>query len=185
MLNIKTLVLIFLPLFMFSQSYETQKYRLVNKIDNFEIRYYPKAIKAKVESNNNSNNNFMKLFRYISGNNEANQKIAMTTPVYMRKNSVNSTMEFVMPSKFDMQSIAVPNDKSVKIIESDAGFFASVRFGGYSNPSRQKKYTNELLQILESKDISYIGEPLLVSYNSPYKFFSRRNEIIIEINYNE
>ncbi|MCH1547241.1 MAG: heme-binding protein [Flavobacteriaceae bacterium] len=181
----KTILLIFVPLIMFSQSYETQKYKLINKTDNFEIRYYPKAIKAKVVSNNNSNNNFMKLFRYISGDNEDDQKIAMTTPVYMKKNSENSTMEFVMPSKFDMQSISVPNDKSVKIIESNAGYFASVRYGGYSNFSKQEKYTNELMQILKNKDIAHIGDPMVVSYNSPYKFFSRRNEIIIEINYTE
>ena len=90
-----------------------------------------------------------------------------------------------MPSKFDMQSISVPNDKSVKIIESNAGYFASVRYGGYSNFSKQEKYTNELMQILKNKDITHIGDPMVVSYNSPYKFFSRRNEIIIEINYTE
>jgi len=35
------------------------------------------------------------------------------------------------------------------------------------------------------KNIDVIGKPSYVSYNSPFKFFSRRNEIIIEINYSE
>ena len=42
----------------------------------------------------------MKLFRYISGNNEEQNKISMTTPVYMNNDSVGSSMDFVMPSKF-------------------------------------------------------------------------------------
>ena len=77
---IKLISLILFPLFMFSQSYETQKYNLIDKSDDFEIRYYPKSIKARVVSTSNSNNNFRKLFSYISGNNKTNEKIAMTTP---------------------------------------------------------------------------------------------------------
>ena len=57
----KSILLIFFPLIMFIQSYETQKYTLIDKSDDFEIRYYPKSLKAKVISETNSNNNFMKL----------------------------------------------------------------------------------------------------------------------------
>ena len=68
-----------------------------------------------IEGSTNSNNNFMKLFRYISGNNQTNGKIAMTTPVYMNNDSVGSSMDFVMPSKFDLNSIYKPNDGDVKV----------------------------------------------------------------------
>ena len=37
-----------------SSDYETQKYEVVLKDSNFEIRYYPPAIKAKVLSENGS-----------------------------------------------------------------------------------------------------------------------------------
>ena len=84
---VKLILLIFFPLIMFSQTYETQKYTLVDKSDDFEIRFYPKSIKARVISTSNSNNNFRKLFSYISGNNKTNEKIAMTTPVYMNSDS--------------------------------------------------------------------------------------------------
>ena len=89
-------LLLFLPLVMLSQKYETQKYNVIKTMDNFEIRYYPPTIKAKVSSNRN----FSKLFQYISGNNEKKEKIAMTTPVYMSKKKEKITMEFVMPSKY-------------------------------------------------------------------------------------
>lgn len=179
----KSILLIFFPLTMFSQTYETQKYTLIEKSDDFEIRYYPKSLKAKVISETNSNNNFMKLFRYISGNNQTNGKIAMTTPVYTNSDSTGNSMEFVLPSKFDLNSIYKPNDGDVKIIESKSGYFASLKYGGYSSSSKVESYTKKLYNTLNDKNIEYIGKPSYVSYNSPYKFFNRRNEIIIEINY--
>ncbi|MFL2622510.1 MAG: heme-binding protein, partial [Candidatus Marisimplicoccus sp.] len=74
-----------------SQKYETQEYEIINQIDKAEIRYYPSAAMIKVSSSMSRNNNFGKLFRYIAGNNKNDEKIAMTTPVYM--SNENRTME--------------------------------------------------------------------------------------------
>ena len=178
-------LLILFPLFMFTQTYETKKYNWIDKSNDFEIRYYPKSIKARVVSTSNSNNNFRKLFTYISGNNKTNEKIAMTTPVYMNKNSNGSSMDFVMPREFDLNNIHEPNDKDVKIIESKAGYFATLKYGGYSNSFKVESNTNKLYKILKEKNIEIVGQPSYVSYNSPFKFFSRRNEIIIEIKFAE
>ena len=181
----KLILLTLFPLFMFTQTYETQKYNLIDKSDDFEIRYYPKSIKARVISTSDSNNNFRKLFSYISGNNNTNEKIAMTTPVYMNSDSNGNSMDFVMPSEFNLSNIHKPNDKDVKIIESKAGYFATLKYGGYSNSFKVESNTNKLFKILKGKNIDFIGEPSYVSYNSPFKFFSRRNEIIIQIKFEE
>ena len=82
----------------FSQKYETQEYQVVEQIDNAEIRFYPSAAMVKISADQNRNNNFGKLFRYITGNNQENEEIAMTTPVYM--SDQNKTMEFVLPKKY-------------------------------------------------------------------------------------
>ena len=87
-----------------SQKYETQEYKVVDQINDVEIRFYPSAPMIKVSSNQSRNNNFGKLFRYIAGNNKSDQKIAMTTPVYMSDN--NKTMEFVLPKKFLSSQVA-------------------------------------------------------------------------------
>ena len=76
---------------------------VVDQIDNAEIRFYPSAAMIKVSSGQNRNNNFGKLFRYISGNNSENEEIAMTTPVYIYDD--NKTMEFVLPKKNIYQKI--------------------------------------------------------------------------------
>ena len=40
-----------------SQKYETQEYKVVDQIDQIEIRYYPSAPMIKVTSNQSRNNN--------------------------------------------------------------------------------------------------------------------------------
>mgnify|MGYP000317587379 FL=1 len=68
-----------------SQNYESHSYKTLFEEDNFEIRNYDPVMKARTFSNTGSN--FGKLFRYISGYNEGNQKIEMTTPVYMNEDN--------------------------------------------------------------------------------------------------
>ena len=126
-------------------NYETQKYSVILNDDDFEIRYYEPAIKASVTSDENSNNNFYKLFQFISGNNSKNEKIEMTTPVYMYPEDGTSAMEFVLPKKYMRQQAPAPLGANVKIYESKPGYFAAVRYGGYSNASKVKIYTDRLM----------------------------------------
>ena len=61
-------------------------------------------------------NNFYKLFQFISGNNSKNEKIEMTTPVYMKSEDEKNKMEFVMPSKFNMDNIFTIQTSLLKIV---------------------------------------------------------------------
>ena len=44
--------------------------KYIDQIDNAEIRFYPSSAMIKVSAEQNRNNNFGKLFRYIAGNNQ-------------------------------------------------------------------------------------------------------------------
>ena len=68
-------ILLLILMLINSSSYETQKYELIISEDNFEIRFYPSSLKAKVVSDRNANGNFYKLFQFISGNNTKSEKI--------------------------------------------------------------------------------------------------------------
>jgi len=59
---------------------EEAKYDIVKSNDTYEIRKYSDRLAVQVASTS-GNNGFRKLFNYISGNNEKNQKIKMTVPV--------------------------------------------------------------------------------------------------------
>lgn len=177
-----TLLVLLVSMSIFSQKYETHSYKTMLSEDNFEIREYDPVMKARAYSNT-GNNNFMKLFRYISGNNEKNQKIPMTTPVYMKEEKQGSMMEFVLPSTLNENNASQPLSQDVELYMDQGGVYASIRYGGYSNKSKRNKYTSQLNKKLEKMNIDKIGDFVHVSYDSPYKFYNRRNEVIIKVNY--
>ena len=123
-----------------SQKYETQEYQVIDQIDKIEIRYYPSAPMIRISSNQSRNNNFGKLFRYITGNNKNEEKIAMTTPVYMSNQS--KTMEFVLPKRFLSGDIPVPNDNDVETYISEPKYYAAIKYSGYSNNKNCLLYTS-------------------------------------------
>ena len=167
----------------FSQKYETQEYQVVEQIDNAEIRFYPSAAMVKISADQNRNNNFGKLFRYITGNNQENEEIAMTTPVYMYDQ--NKSMEFVLPKKYLSEDLPIPNDKDLEAYISNPRYFAAIRYSGYSNPNKILKYRNELKSILENNGLEIISDFYVLSYDAPTKFYNRRNEILFEISYKD
>ena len=70
--------ILFLSMSIFSQKYETHSFETLFSEDNFEIREYDSVMKARAFSDS-GNNNFMKLFRYISGNNEKKENYITNT----------------------------------------------------------------------------------------------------------
>ena len=179
----KYFIIFFISVTTMISKYETQKYSVILTDDNFEIRFYDSSIKAKVVSNRSANGNFYKLFQFISGNNSTGEKIAMTTPVYMKEDGEKNTMEFVMPSDYELETITQPTDKDVVIFESEAKHFACIKYGGYSNSNKFDTHSDKLRKKLKELNIEMMGDVFYVSYNSPYKIFNRRNEAMVEINY--
>lgn len=182
------LLIVAIPLLMaFSTSrIEKQKYRVIKKESEFEIRYYPPAIFATIRSSAKSyrelsSSGFRKIAGYIFGNNESGSKIAMTSPVHMDINNRESSMSFVMPSAFDLEKLPRPSDQSVEIHESPAEYTAAIEFGGYANDEKIQEYANQLLNALNKKGIKTKGNVRYLGYNPPYQFIGRKNEVIVAI----
>ena len=80
----KIFKIIFYSICLFAYSHvmanEEAKYDIVKSNNTYEIRKYSDRLAIQVASTS-GNNGFRKLFNYISGNNEKNQKIEMTVPV--------------------------------------------------------------------------------------------------------
>ena len=62
----------------------------------------------------------------------------MAASVY---NSLQSK-QFVMPSKYNQENIVNPNDQSITVYSSKPGYYAAIRYGGYSNDDKVKKHHN-------------------------------------------
>ena len=177
-----TFFLLFLSMSIFSQKYETHSFQILFNEDNFEIRKYDPVMKARALSDS-GNNNFMKLFRYISGNNENKEKISMTTPVYMKEQNNSSIMEFVLPAKFNESNVSKPLSDEVELYMDSGGTYASISYGGYSSSFKRNKYKSLLDQIILKMNLDKIGDFIYLSYDSPYKFYNRKNEVIVKVNY--
>jgi len=163
------------------QRYESQPYEVLQSMDDLEIRFYPPAMMAKTKAN--TGNPFSTLFRYISGSNQNNEKIEMTTPVHMYPEDGTSAMEFVLPKKYMEQDAPIPSQSNVEIYQSEPGYFAAVRYGGDSNASKVKTHTDRLMGEIQKHNLKAISNPVVLSYDSPYKVMNRRNEIVVEIDY--
>lgn len=186
-------------LFLLIQSYEVvsgsletenQKYRLVLSDSQFEIRFYPSATFAKIYSQGTdyksvASSGFRKLAGYIFGGNELKKSIAMTAPVRMEMTDKGSTMSFVMPEKYQESDLPKPNDSGVHIVKSSPQYVASISFGGYADDEKIKEKRDQLLQLLQEKGIKVAGEYIFLGYNAPYQFWSRKNEVVIPIEWKE
>ena len=166
-----------------AQQTETQSYDVIEKHDNIEIRYYPPAAKVMSRGKIGENTNFRNLFNYISGSNSKNEKISMTTPVYMKNDKENQIMEFVLPKKFNDKEIPIPVNNNLEVYKSKEGTYASIRYSGYNHSEKQLLYTEKLLIKLKDLGRNITGTPILLSYDAPYKFYNRRNEVLIELSY--
>lgn len=169
---------------------ETQPYRVVKQEKEFEIRFYPAATMATVTSAAKSykelaNPGFRRLASYIFGGNEANQSIAMTSPVHMDINDSLSSMSFVMPAEYTLATLPKPKDATVILQTSPAEYVAAIRFGGYASDSDIKEYTAKLATALKSHGIQFHGNFRFLGYNAPFEVFGRRNEVIVNVDWKE
>jgi len=178
----KFLVFLWLPISVMSQT-EMQSYQVVRSFSEVEIRFYPPVMMAK-HTANNEGSGFGKLFNYISGNNSKQTKIAMTTPVHMEKSKEVNSMAFVLPKHFNQDNTPLPNEDSLTVFEDQGGYFAAIRYSGYTSTVKEKEYTSVLKNLLEKEKITPSGLPKILVYDSPYKFINRRNEILIPIEFN-
>ncbi len=169
---------------------ENQKYRLVLKEEGFEIRFYPSATFAKINSPGTNyksvaSSGFNKLAGYIFGGNDQGKSIAMTAPVRMEMSDKGSTMSFVMPEKYQTSDLPKPKDASVQIVKSSPQYVAVIRFGGYADDEKISEHRAILLKLIENKGIKVTGEYTFLGYNAPFQFWGRTNEVAIPIEWKE
>jgi len=169
---------------------EEQPYQVIKVYDSFEVRFYPSATIASINSNAKTykdlgSSGFRKLANYIFGGNNENKNIAMTAPVYMDINDSQSTMSFVMPKNYNRKNLPNPNDSTIMIKETESVYVAVIKFGGFASDSKIKEYTEKLKKQLLEKQISFYGNFSYLGYNPPFQLVNRRNEILVNINWNK
>ena len=162
---------------------EESKYDVIKTNEVYEVRKYSDRLAVETITTS-QNSSFRKLFKYISGNNQTNEKIEMTTPVTRIEKDGNMTMQFYLPKKFDKKNAPNPSQNDIKIINIDGGYYAVLKYSGRASDNSFKKHKDILQNKLIKDNISIVSLPIRASYNSPFTLpMLRRNEVMFRINY--
>jgi len=164
-------------------AYEESKYNVVKSNEIYEVRKYSDRLAVQAV-NTNQNNSFQKLFNYISGNNETNEEIKMTTPVTQMKKKGNMTMQFYLPSNFNKDNVPNPSRSDVEIVNIEGGYYAVIRYSGRASDKNFIKHKEILENELKKDNISIVGPAIKATYNRPFTLpMLRRNEVMLEVNW--
>lgn len=167
--------------------YESAPYEVVESDGNIEIREYPDLVLASTQAKFQARGNdgsFMRLFRYISGNNESDQKIAMTTPVFMEPDSADSKgqMGFVIPKAVAEAGVPAPKAADVAIRSREGGRFAVIRFSGVMNEKKAEVQEAKLRDWLSERGLEAEQSSERAGYDPPFTPGPlRRNEVLIRL----
>jgi hypothetical protein len=163
--------------------YESAPYRRVSADGKFEIRDYPALTVVETPTargGNEADGGFTRLFRFITGGNEAKQKIAMTTPVFMSGSVSNSTMAFVMPAKLTAAQVPKPSDGSLAVRELEPGRFAVLRYSGGRNAEKEAQMLSRLKSWMAGRGLNALSPPVFAYFDPPWTpAFLRRNEVML------
>ena len=180
---------------------EEAEYKVLKKDNNFEIRDYAPQIIAETiiegDFEDAGSMAFKRLFRYISGDNKSRAKISMTAPVSIeaegekiemtvpvRQQRVQEkwSVSFMMPAKYTLEALPVPDDPEVKLRQVPARRIAAVRYSGFWSEKNYQKNKTKLESWIQKMGFIIAGNPIWARYNPPFTpWFLRRNEVLIPV----
>ena len=165
---------------------EYNHYKVVKKIDNCEIRLYKDLIYAsyKPKNKNDRDNSFRNIADFIFGNNKNEEKIAMTSPVVIKLHNDNE-MAFIMPNKYDINSLPKPKNTDINIYTEKSSMKAAITYSGYTSSKKEAEIIKELKEILKKEKLEHNNDFEVLVYNSPWKLINRKNEIVVSIKSNK
>ncbi len=180
---------------------EEAPYKVEEKAGKFELRSYAPHIVAETLVDGTleeaGNKAFNALFRYISGGNGKQSKIAMTAPVgqeavgekipmtapvSQRRDQDRWAVSFMMPASYTMDTLPAPNDPKVLLRPVPARRMAAVRYSGTWSAKNYRRHLDELNAWIKKQNLAVEGDPVWARYNPPFTpWFLRRNEILIPV----
>ncbi len=183
---------------------EEPRFEVLEQDGAFELRKYAPYLVAetRVEAEFESAGNvaFQRLFRYISGDNTTQQKIAMTAPVTQSRSDAKGEkiamtapvaqqadgtgyrVAFIVPAKYTLETVPQPSNPNVEIRAVPARLVAAWRYSGRWTAANYQEHEAELRRAIAARGLEVTGEPILARYNPPFMpSFLRRNEVLIPV----
>jgi hypothetical protein len=191
---------------------ERVSYESLESADEYEIRRYPQTVLVETTAES-ENAAFWRLYRYIAGENEPSEEIAMTAPVASSGETIPMTapvrtdrgdgesvsmtapirtdrtgdevsMAFYLPPEYTPERAPAPTDPAVQLAVEPARTLAVKRFSWYATDRRVERNERALLEALTERGIDVRGASVLLQYNDPWTPpFMRRNEVAVAVDY--
>jgi DNA gyrase inhibitor GyrI len=194
------LAALLLPFAGAAQAIEEPEFDVLRADGDIELRAYGPTIVAETTVTGDfeeaSNQAFRALFKYIDGNNQAreeiamtapvaqerSEKIAMTAPVSQRAEGERWVVSFMMPAEYTMETLPEPLDSRVTLREQPPYRAAVIRYSGFWSEKNYLEHLEELQAWVGQAGLTVRGEPVWARYNAPFTpWFMRRNEILLRV----
>lgn len=179
-------------------------FEILSRSSDYEVRRYPAYLVAELEVRESfeeaGNAAFRPLADFIFGANVGAEDIGMTAPVTQRRetggekiemtapvtqrsaNGEGYVVQFVMPSRYTLETLPRPIDERIRIREEPEKLIAVHRYSGTWSEERYSKHEARLRAALQRDGITPTGEPTWARFNPPFSlWFLRRNEIWLPI----
>ena len=187
---------------------EEPAFKIVLKSEAFEVRQYAPMLVAETlvdgDMDEASTKGFRKIADYIFGNNRANQtgaaakiamtapveqssqgeKIAMTAPVEQSKADGVYRVGFVVPRKYNRETVPKPTDPRVSIREVPARTVAVWRYSGRWTEENFREHEQDLRRAVQARGLQAVSgdSAIIARYDAPFiPWFMRRNEVLIPL----
>ena len=180
---------------------EEASYAVLKREGPFEVREYAPHVVAEtlVEGGfeDAGSRAFQRLFKYISGNNlsqakvamtapvsqtPAGEKLSMTAPVGQRRVENRWAVSFMMPQSYTMGSLPTPNDPAVVLRQVPAEKMAVIRYSGTWSEENFASHKQELESWMREEGMTSAGPAMWARFNAPFTlWFLRRNEIQVPV----
>jgi len=184
---------------------EQPRYRVIQKLDDFEIREYAPQLVAEVEVSGTresaGNAGFRVLAGYIFGKNRGERKIAMTAPVTQAEGQKIAMtapvtqapsgsgedgerwlIQFMMPAGHSLETLPEPLDAAIHLRPIPARRVAVLAYSGTWAESRYLEHLARLREAMRREGLQSRGAPVWARYDPPWiPWFLRRNEILLDL----
>ena len=173
--------------------YERPSFEVILQKENLAIRDYASVMVVEMQvtasRQDAAGDAFRSLFNYISGNNEDNLEIPMTSPVAQTQVSKASdngdgkwAIRFFIPRKTVDDGAPLPKEDNVTLVRLKAQRFASISFKGSQSDKKIRDNTAKLEAFISENNYTISGSPVFAFYDPPFiPWFLRDNEILLSI----